>query len=379
MLHVHHINLQRIVGGGEVYTHAITRAMADAGARVTLYCHPENRLWDDLPRERVDLVQVSTEDDLFARLPQQGALVVTEGPLSTAAIDRIDAAHVYVAAAHLPIVAGRSADTFKRCDLVFTVSRYCIDLLRKAGVEKLHPQPIFGTTEAQRGDGEPIVACSPYQWDRNKFRDVLLGALEPLAEPFRRRTVFSRRPGLTLGVVSLLTTIKQFPVLFSSISEVLAAREQVHLEIFGNGGYAQVRDIRRALAPMTDRARFWGYQRNVHSIYPQLDYLLAGLPDKEALGLNVLEAQMCGTPVLATDAPPFTETVLHGKSGFLFRDPREDSGADFARILDQILDNALRPDPRILAADHLKQFSYEALVDRTRALLARMESLVVPA
>ncbi len=359
-----------------MFTHAMTRAFADAGARVTLYCHPDNRLWDDLPRERIELSRVATEADLFARLPQRGALIVTEGPLSEDAIDRIDEAHIYVAVAHLPIVAGRSADTFKRCDLVLTVSRYCIGLLRDAGVVNLYPEPVFGTTEAQRGDGEAIVARSPYQWDRNKFRDVLLGTLEPLLEPLRRRQRFSRLPGLTLGVVSLLTTVKQFPLLFAAIAGQLASRPQVRVEIFGNGGYAQVRDIRRALAPLAARVRYWGYQKNVHDIYPQLDYLLAGLPEKEALGLNVLEAQMCGTPVLAVNAPPFTETMLQGRSGFLYRDPRADGGADFGRTLDDILAGAPRPDPRVLAADHLRQFSYDAMVVRARALLARMSELV---
>ena len=99
------------------------------------------------------------------------------------------------------------------------------------------------------------------------------------------------------------------------------------------------------------------YQRNVHAIYPKLDYLLAGLPEKEALGLNVLEAQMCGTPALAPGAPPFTETVVDGKSGFLYRDPREDAGAGFDALLQSIVKGRPRPDPRVAAADHLRQFS----------------------
>lgn len=375
MLHIHHMNLQRHTGGGEVYTHAMTRAFAQAGARVTLYCHPDNRLWDDLAGERVTLSRIADEAAFLAALPREPALVVTQGPLSQPGVARILERHALASWAHMPITGTRSAEGFRRCHLVVTVSRYCVDLLQKAGLDNVYPEPMYGTTEAQAVSDAPVIARSPYHWDRRKARDVLLGALEPFAGMVRRRTRFEKLAGLTLGVVSLLSPIKQFPLLFTKLAPVLAAREPVRLEIFGNGGYAQVRDIRRALAPLGSRVRWWGYQPNVRAIYPHLDWLLAGLPEREALGLNVLEAQLCGTPVLAPDAPPFTETVLPGKSGCLYRDPREDEGADFARVLDEILAGRPRPDPRVEAAAHLKQFSFDALVQRTRPLLRRLAML----
>jgi glycosyltransferase involved in cell wall biosynthesis len=380
MLHIHHMNLQRITGGGEVYTHAMTRAFAEAGARVSLYAHPANRLWDDLSSARIERVDAADEREFLARLPQQPCLVVAQGPITQDCITAILERHRLAAFAHMPMVGTRSAHGFKRGHLTITVSRYCIDLLRRAGVENLYPEPMYGTTEAQRGDGLPVVARSPYRWDRHKLRDVVLGALEPIAAPFRPRVEFERSPGLTLGVVSLLSTIKQFPLLFGILAPLMASRPAVRLEIFGDGGYAQVRDIRRALAPLGERVRFWGYQANVQSIYPQLDYLLTGLPEKEALGLNALEAQVCGTPVLAPDAPPFSETVLQDRSGFRYRDPREDAGADFARLLDELLAGRPRPDPRIEAAAHLAGFSFPALVERTRALLGALrQAAAMPA
>jgi glycosyltransferase involved in cell wall biosynthesis len=138
-----------------------------------------------------------------------------------------------------------------------------------------------------------------------------------------------------------------------------------------------VRDLKAALAPIRDRTRFWGYHSNVAAVYPQLDYLLTGLPEKEALGLNVLEAQSCGTPVLAPRAPPFTETVLEGRSGYLYRDPREDKGEDFDNLIQSLLNGKPRPDPR-LASNHLAQFSYEALVERTARLLSAVRKAPAP-
>jgi glycosyltransferase involved in cell wall biosynthesis len=157
------------------------------------------------------------------------------------------------------------------------------------------------------------------------------------------------------------------------LSPQIARYRDVNLEIFGDGGYAQIRDLRRALAPISERVRFWGYQNDAKAIYPNLDYLLTGLPEKEALGLNVLEAQTLGTPTLAPNAPPFTETVLDQDSGFLYRDPRQDQGEAFGELLGSIVAGRPRPDPR-LALGHLAKFSFAAMVQRTRDLLSYVGS-----
>jgi len=363
--HIHQVNLQTLVGGGEVYTRHLTRALADCGAEVTLYVHPENRFWDPLPFEKI---LVSNESELPTRLKERGALIFQHTKISEATAERLAQDHTLVGFAHMPMVE-RQPEWLTRCALVVTVSKYCIELLLRAGVERLHREPLYGVADGARGDpSQPIAAGSPYHWDRRKFRDRMLGLFEPAFTATQPRTFFDRRPGLTLGIVSLITPIKQFPLLFRHIAKILA-RHEVNLEIFGAGGYAQVRDLKAALAPIRGRTRFWGYHANVAAVYPLLDYLLTGLPEKEALGLNVVEAQICGTPVLAPRAPPFMETVLDGRSGFLYRDPRQDDGIDFEKLIKMILENKQRPDPR-LASNHLAEFSYDALVDRTRRLLS---------
>ncbi len=374
MLHIHHVNLQPIVGGGEIYTRALTHALVDAGAKVTLYAHPAVRLWDGLDGPGLEIVRIENEAQLVARLPAKGALVLTQSPISQPCLERLAAGHRVAGFAHMPMV-GRSAESLRPYHLVFTVSHYCIGLLRAAGLDRVYPEPVYGTADLSRSDA-PVVRRTPYIVDPRKFRDVLIGNLGALAGLVHREPVpFSAQPGLTLGLVSLIAPIKQFPELFSILAPILAQRPSVNLEIFGAGGYAQVRDLRRAVAPLGSRARFWGYQTNVGAIYPRLDYLMTGLPEKEALGLNALEAQACGTPVLAPDAPPFTETVLEGTSGFLYRDPRQDGGRHFAGILDAILAGRARPDPRVAAREHLAQFSHPALVGRAGKMIVALSDL----
>jgi glycosyltransferase involved in cell wall biosynthesis len=172
-------------------------------------------------------------------------------------------------------------------------------------------------------------------------------------------------------VVSRITTIKQFPLLFSHLAPILAATPGLRLDIFGSGGFASIRDLRRAVSPLGKRVRFWGQQRDVAKVYRSVDYVLTGLPELEALGLNVIEAQACGTPVLAMDAPPFTETMVDGVTGFLYPDPRHDGGAGFTALLKRILAED-RPNPR-RATEHLVKFSAAAFCERLARALAALE------
>ncbi len=109
-----------------------------------------------------------------------------------------------------------------------------------------------------------------------------------------------------------------------------------------------------------------------------IDFLLTGLPEKEALGPNVIEAQACGTPVLARDAPPFDETVMHGATGLRYRNPREDGGAGFERTLRLALGGGFRFDAESAKA-HLAQFSEGAFVERVRGLVKALRLAPVAA
>ncbi|GAB2180997.1 hypothetical protein DLREEDagrD3_12200 [Denitratisoma sp. agr-D3] len=159
-------------------------------------------------------------------------------------------------------------------------------------------------------------------------------------------------------------------MLFSLLVPKLLARPEFNLEIFGAGGYASVRDLSRVLAPLGKRVRYWGHQQDVRAVYEELDYMLTGLPEKEALGLNVIEAQACGLPVLAIQAPPFNETVLPGQTGILYRDPREDNGTDFLRVLDVIAAKTNFFSSSLEIQHHLERFTADAFRNRIRTLLS---------
>lgn len=361
------INFQSHFGGGEVYTAFLCRALAELGIATRLLVHPRAGYWErlGLPRD-TELVKVGAGRTAADFLPDGPVWLLAHGVLPVELIEAVPH-RLRTAIAHMP-VQGRNPAAYVGHDRVFAVSGWVRDGLLAAGIPAWR-EPLYGVADLLRDAGnEPIRRTSRYDWDRRKFRDRLLSWFEPAVEPLRPHPAYVRRPGPTLGIVSRLTPIKQFPLLFTHIAPVLARFPGVSLEIFGSGGYASVRDLRRALAPCAGQVRFWGQQRDVATIYRNIDYLLTGLPEKEALGLNVIEAQACGTPVLAPNAPPFTETVIDGATGFLFRDPRIDNGADFGRLIERLIALQARPDP-LQATEHLSKFSFAAFVARLASVV----------
>jgi len=76
------------------------------------------------------------------------------------------------------------------------------------------------------------------------------------------------------------------------------------------------------------------------AVYPSL---------KEGWGLTNIEANACGTPVIASNVPGLKDSVMHGKTGLLFK------YADVQKLSDYLI--------KILSdADYREELSQEGLV-----------------
>ena len=366
----HQVNFQRQFGGGEVYTAFVARALQELGWCSCLFVHPQATFWSGLDLGATELIPVAGHADIPSRLIADGPVLCHAPGDEARALT--GGGHAVACVAHMP-PQGRKAASYAGFDRVLPVSEYVRRGLIDAGIANVNDEALYGVADLNRpASSGPLRRGSLFDWDRRKGRDRLLGATEALWGHLLPRPEYRKQSSaLTLAIVSRITTIKQFPLLFSLLAPILARQENVRLEIFGSGGYASMRDLRRALAPVADRVGWWGHQRDVASIYRNVDYVLTGLPEREALGLNVIEAQACGTPVLAVDAPPFTETVVDGAGGFFYRDPREDGGAAFAALLARIADPATRPDP-LAHPQHLARFSAEVFRARLGRVLEKL-------
>ena len=365
------INWQQQCGGGEVYTRFFTQALISLGWDVEIIVHRSATFWREFGLKGVRFLPVVRGSEIPGLLPRGPAVVVTHTTLPPELASTISARYRLGGFLHMPLHE-RMPGGLAHYHRIFPVSTYVRGTALARGLQQVHAQPLLGVADLapRTTGGGAIVRHSEYDWDLRKMRDRVLSWAEPLRTS-RRRQVFSRRPGIALGIVSRLTPIKQFPLLFSLLAPVLSDYPEIHLEVFGSGGYSSVRDLRRSLGPILDRTRFWGHQPDPAAVYGQLDYVLSGLPEREALGLNLIEAQAAGTPVIAVDAPPFVETVMPGASGFLYADPRDDGGESFRTLMTNLNTGMTRPDPRV-AKDHLSQFSPQAFRERVACAMSEL-------
>ena len=365
--------MQTTLGGGEVFARFFSDALISMGWSVVLFVHESAAFWSAMAMSGVRIVRIRQEEEIRRDLPPERAFVITHTALSEEFARRIGESHRLCGLVHMPLY-DRNPAGFSYYHHLFGVSRHVIASAIARGHTSMYPEPLYGVADLKPrapATGE-LRERSCYDWDRRKVRDRFLGAVEPWVEPLRHRRDFVRKAGLSIGVVSRLTPIKQFPEMFSILAEILKKYSTVSLEIFGAGGYGTVRDLKRSLASMAAQVRYWGHQPDVAAVYPMLDYVLSGLPEKEAMGLNLIEAQMAGTPVLAVDAPPFSETVLANETGYLYLDPRRDGGASFESMLSRIISGELpQLNPRI-ATDHLSRFSERSFCNRVQTAFDRL-------
>jgi glycosyltransferase involved in cell wall biosynthesis len=363
---VYQLNLSTGLGGAEVYTHSFSRALRDAGWPTELIVAPEAGFWDELDFGAMRLHRAGA-----AEIVPRGGMLVVHGSAPVALLERLAAEARLVGLAHHALSAANRYRYYELAHWLIPVSRNVIDTLEQSGLARYDPEPLYGAANIARGDPRaPLAPQSPYEWDSRKGRDRVLEHLQPGLARLRPRFDAERREGLVLGIVSRISDAKQFPALFDAIAPAIARRSDVFVEIFGRGLYQKVRALERSLAPIRPRVRFWGWQANIVAAFARFDYLLTGLPEREGLGLNVIEAQACGVPVLGVAARPFTETIVDGRTGYLYRDPREDRAKEFADLLERLCAGAPRPDPRGESA-HLARFGFEAFVRRVDAAMHR--------
>jgi glycosyltransferase involved in cell wall biosynthesis len=368
------VNLSRTLGGAEVYTAFMSRALALRGWPTRVLVDARALFWQDLDFGSVEQVPVRNAAAAAAAV-SAGDIVLIHGSVPEELLATLAARAPIIGIAHQAIYDARRPAYYDRADLMLGVSRHVIKTLLDNGVTRVHGGALYGVGEIDRRHHDASPRRGPLcEWDEHKMRDRMLALGDRARRALGGAPAYARRPGLTLGIVSRLAALKQFPAMFEITAPIIARQPGVNVEVFGAAvGYKALRELRAAMRPLGARVRFWGHQRDVGPVYRGIDWLLTGLPEREALGLNVIESCLCGTPVLAVDAPPFTETMRDGVTGFLYTDPRRDGGRHFAHVLAGIADGTRKPD-LARAAAHLEFFSFSRFADRVDA--AMRESLV---
>jgi glycosyltransferase involved in cell wall biosynthesis len=361
-------SLSPTLGGAEVYSAFFSRALEARGWPTRVVVNGAARFWGDLDFGGVERSPFNAGS---AQL-DPGDIALIHSSLPNPVLAQLSR-HFVVALAHQALYDHARPGYYERADLLLAVSRHVAETLQRRGLRQVHPTPLYGVAELERGSAQgTLVAGLLFDADARKPRDRVVAALSRARQAVIAPRRYTPRAGLTLGIVSRIAPLKQFPLLFGCLTPILVRHPRVNLEIFGSAvGHKSLAALRDVLAPLGPRVRYWGHQRDVASAYRTLDYLLTGLPEREALGLNAIESCRAGTPVLAIAAPPFSETMKDGVTGFLYTDPRRDGGADFERVLTGVERGELQPD-RDAAKAYLDAFSLPRFADRLDTIMANV-------
>ena len=110
-------------------------------------------------------------------------------------------------------------------------------------------------------------------------------------------------------------------------------------------------------------------RERLRDLYRQAKALL--LPGIEDFGMTVIEAQACGTPVIAFRAGGATETVAHGETGYLYDDPSPEALAGILRTFDPA------GYPRSTLREHVGRFDVDRFDQAIRSVVAAVRRVSV--
>ena len=153
-----------------------------------------------------------------------------------------------------------------------------------------------------------------------------------------------------------LKPYKRLDLLLEAFAKVVASVPDARLILAGTGDSLDgLRGLARRLA-IEDRVQFTGFvDEQTKQRLLAGAWVFASPSEKEGWGISALEANACGTPVVAFNVSGLREAVVHGHNGLLV-----DEGSDLAEPLCAILSRPdLRHELSIGAIERAREFSWD--------------------
>lgn len=200
------------------------------------------------------------------------------------------------------------------------------------------------------GKGVRNVTIAPNAIDKQRYRVPEGLAKEPLL----------------IVHIGRLKKYKRLDLLLEAVAEVRKRLPGTRLLVGGSGDYREALEARARELGLGDGARFLGRvsEEEKVSLYARAQ-VFVNSSLKEGWGLTTIEANACGTPVVATDVPGLRDSVRHGETGFLvpFGDVPAFASAIETILRDPVLASRLREQALAWAAGHDWEKAFEATRD----------------
>ena len=172
----------------------------------------------------------------------------------------------------------------------------------------------------------------------------------------------------TVLFVGRLKRYKGVNILIRAMSQVIKRIPDAELIIIGSGDY-EPRLRKLALTSGVEKhCRFEGYLPTEQKVYfMRRSHLIVNPSPREGWGLNNIEANACGTAVVASDAPGLRDSVRSGETGLLF--PYGNEYALAEKIIQILSDIKLRAHFEQNAVKWALRFQWDEAAEQTHRLL----------
>jgi len=177
--------------------------------------------------------------------------------------------------------------------------------------------------------------------------------------------------------VGRLKKYKGVQFLLSAIAILLESGRNIRLTVLGSGSYGEeLRKMSESLG-LSGIVEFPGFVSQEEKLTELRRSWIAVLPsEKEGWGLTVIEANCCGTPVIASDSDGLRDSIRDRETGILV--PHGDISA-LARAIAEVIDNAaLRDELSGNAVTWGRSFSWDSTGKRMIELMEKAAGRYLP-
>ncbi len=173
-----------------------------------------------------------------------------------------------------------------------------------------------------------------------------------------------------IAFVGRLRKYKGAQYVIRALPHVLGRVPDARLEIVGDGPYREsLKSLARSLQ-LQDRVEFLGPLLHRYKVETLNQAMVAVAPSpKEGWGLTVIEANACGTPVVASRSPGLVESVREGETGVLVPHGNVKALAD--ALADLLTDRPRRIAMAEAGIRWAHEFTWERTYRESRAVMER--------
>ncbi len=221
--------------------------------------------------------------------------------------------------------------------------------------------------------GVPMIAVSPSTRDDLIVRGVAASRIAVITNGLdaRRYHPDGSEPGPMILSLGRTERYKRIDVLVDALPRIRAVVPDARLVVVGRGDAVPELHARVHALGLEGAVEFRGFVEEDEKVaLYRSARVFVNLSEKEGWGLTVLEANACGTPVVASDVPGLRDAVLHERSGLLV--PFADVDATAAAVIRVLSDDATWRRLRAGGLAWSARFRWDTVTDQVEQMIVRM-------